>query len=161
MRISVDIHPGQITAAQYSKSHAVVELDGPSSGAAIFLNSAAMCDELIKAAVAAKDMLLGETSEPAPETPAQDGAGRAIVAGPGEQLGDGLYRGDWQGDQPGACGHTRRAYGACVRQPAHPGWHRNVTGEEWPQYTEDRDLDAILNGPSYRTPAIELPGRGI
>ena len=75
--------------------------------------------------------------------------------------GDGLYGGDWQGDQPRTCGHTRRAYGACVREPVHPGWHRNVTGEEWPQYTEDRDLDAILNGPSYRTPAIELPGRGI
>ena len=156
MRISVDIHPGQITAAQYSKSHAVVEFGDTAAGAAIFLNTAALCDELIKAAVAAKSMLLGETSESA-----QDDAGRAIAADLGEQPGDGLYGGDWQGEQPGACGHTRRAYGACVRKPVHPGWHRNVTGEEWPQYTEDRDLDAILNGPSYRMPAIELPGRGI
>ena len=59
---------------------------------------------------------------------------------------------------PRSCCATRTGYGDCVRVHMHPGWHSNKYAEEWPQYTQDRDLDAILNGPSYRTPAIEQTG---
>ena len=181
-RVDVErYHPGAVALA----------IGGTEAVMRLVTYSAADCDEIIKAAIQAKSMHLSETSEPA-----QDDAGRAIVADLEDQRGDGLYGGDWRDDgrdyaeeaynrrfcdacgsspctwdgvpdgfhtdedaeQPGACGHTRRAYGACVREPVHPGWHRNVTGEEWPQYTEDRDLDAILNGPGYRLPAIELAG---
>lgn len=59
---------------------------------------------------------------------------------------------------PRTCPANRIGYGNCARERVHPGWHRNVHGEEWPKHTEDRDLDAALNGPGYRLPAIELPG---
>ena len=59
---------------------------------------------------------------------------------------------------PRTCEASRIGYGPCVLTYAHPGWHSNDGGAEWPQYTLDRDLDAILNGPTYRLPAAELPG---
>ncbi len=102
----------------------------------IYLQSTADADALIRAAVAAKDLLLGETVE---HDPAADLAA---------YLEDKRTR---------TCGAARIGYGPCVREHVHPGWHATATGEEWPQYTQDRDLDAILNGPSYRAPAIELP----
>ena len=57
------------------------------------------------------------------------------------------------------CEVARIGYGDCVRERMHPGWHRNIHGEEWPKYAEDPGLDAILNGPGYHLPAIELPSR--
>ena len=45
---------------------ATVDLDDGDLDVRIFLGTPAMCDELIKAAVLAKSMLLGETSEPLP-----------------------------------------------------------------------------------------------
>ena len=61
----------------------------------------------------------------------------------------------WQ--QARTCEAARIGYGSCAREHIHPGWHRASSGVEWPQRTVDRDLDAILGGPAYRTPAIELP----
>lgn len=64
MSVTVHIHPGQFKAAQYTPGYAVVEITESQVDVAIFLKSAAMCDDLIKAAVAAKSILLGETSDP-------------------------------------------------------------------------------------------------
>ena len=41
---------------------------------------------------------------------------------------------------PRSCCATRTGYGDCVRVHMHPGWHSNKYAEEWPQYTQDRDL---------------------
>ena len=94
---------------------------------------------------------------------AEDDAGRSVC---GWQSGDYVHYA--HAGCPGAeldaqlttrmCGQERIGYGACEREPVHPGWHRNMTGEEWPQYAQDRDLDAMLTGPGYRMPAIELTG---
>jgi hypothetical protein len=45
---------------------ATIDLDDGSLSVRIFLGTPALCDDLIKAVIEAKSMLLGETSEPVP-----------------------------------------------------------------------------------------------
>ena len=136
MRIQSDINFNDFEVSHYPLSdRPFVTVGMGRSGidtATLYLHSVTDCDKLIKAAVQAKSLLLGETSEPVADLSAQPAAR--------------------------TCGHTRTGYGACEKEPIHPGWHRNMTGEEWPKYADDPDLDAILNGPGYRLPAIELTG---
>ena len=64
MSINVGIHPKSFEA-QSNRGTVWVNIEaGGGSYAAIFLNTPADADELIKAAVAAKSMILGETSAP-------------------------------------------------------------------------------------------------
>jgi hypothetical protein len=79
MRITHNLHFGQVKVEDFTEntggghSFVTVELchDDNISGAALYLYKPAECDELIKALAAAKSMLLGETSDPAPALAAQ------------------------------------------------------------------------------------------
>ena len=66
------------------------------------------------------------------------------------------------------CGRTRPPGGlSCILQPHDGGWHKDSQGNEWPQYAQDPELDAILNGTRYQSPTGEprpgyqLPPAGV
>ena len=133
--IDVRLNPGD------GEQFAVIEFGATH----FYIESITDADKLIKAAVLAKSMLLGETSQP---VTAEDDAGRAIAADLGERAWDG--RGIGAEDVPPTCEASRIGFGRCANeQPYHPGWHENARGAGWPQYDEDINLDAILTGDSY------------
>ena len=144
MQTTIHIHPDGYEVKSYTgggRRFVCVEMnDGPQHQTAIFLSTPEECDEHIKAAVLAKSMMLGETSEP---VTAADDAGRAIAADLDVQAGP-------------RCPASRIGFGPCALRSFHPGWHENLVGAGWPQYDEDIELDAALTGDAYRLPAAEV-----
>lgn len=74
MRTTIHLHPqpddfsaGHGGPGKYHPGYATVDMESGDVEAVIFLDSAAKCDALIKAAVEAKRLLLGDTIPPALE----------------------------------------------------------------------------------------------
>lgn len=127
MSVSINLHADRFRARDFG-SFATVEMsDGEGSSADVYLHSPAECDALIKAAVAAKSMLLAGTSEPVlpPEGDCEE---------PHPDTGE-----------------------PCTRGPRHAGGHVDSHGRYWPRHDGgSEDLDAALTPPGYSLPAGEL-----
>lgn len=104
MRTTIHLHPqpddfsaGHGGPGKYHAGYATVDMESGDVEAVIFLDSAAKCDALIKAAVEAKRLLLGDTIPPALEqdlaaaeaSPANPEVAKGVEAGACLQQGPG------------------------------------------------------------------------
>lgn len=139
MRISHNLHFAGFEAVHYptddqTKQFVIIEMEGQRAidSASLYLHTAAEADELIKAAIAAKSMLLGESSAPdlaaAAESPANP-YGPAPLASLRERE---HYEaaGVAEGAEP-ECGEPGPTPGnRCSRELGHDGFH-NTNGTTW------------------------------